>query len=123
MIFLVDIDLKSEANLSEHWTKRKKRRDLQSLLLRKEFEASKLIFPLPLHVILTRISPRKLDTDNLVSAFKHIRDEIADILVPGKRKGRADDTNDIRWFYDQRAPVKGVLKKNQIQVEINCFKK
>lgn len=50
----------------------------------------------PLTVSLLRISPRLLDSDNLVSAFKAVRDGIADGL------GVSDAANSgVTWLYDQ----------------------
>jgi hypothetical protein len=49
----------------------------------------------PIVVTLTRIGPRKLDSDNNVSAFKHIRDGVADFL------GIDDGSDLIRWEYAQ----------------------
>lgn len=59
--------------------------------------------PLPCHIRLIRLSPRRLDSDNLVMAFKAIRDCIAAILIPGKAAGRADDSPLISWSYGQES--------------------
>lgn len=47
-------------------------------------------------VRLTRIGPRRLDDDNVATAFKAVRDGVADWL-------RVDDgdTSKVRWEYDQ----------------------
>lgn len=47
-------------------------------------------------VTLTRVSPRRLDGDNLASAFKAVRDGVADAL------GRNDGDSEIDWRYEQR---------------------
>jgi hypothetical protein len=60
------------------------------------------------------MSPRKLDTDNLQGAFKWIRDEVANQLVPGKQPGRADDDPRISWEYDQEPLSKKTIMKLQI---------
>jgi hypothetical protein len=71
---------------------------------------------MPLIIKLIRISPRKLDSDdNLPMAFKWVKDAIADILIPGKQAGRADDSPLFKWEYDQE---KGEVKENSIRVEI-----
>ncbi len=55
------------------------------------------------HINLIRVSPRKLDSDNLISAFKAVRDQLAALIKPGYAPGRADDDGDITWSYDQQA--------------------
>lgn len=64
--------------------------------------------PLPCSVTLTRVSPRSLDDDNLPSAFKAIRDQIADLLIPGLPPGRADSDPRIEWIYKQKKGRLGV---------------
>jgi hypothetical protein len=55
----------------------------------------------PFVVTLTRIAPRKLDSDNLNSAFKAMRDGIADWLC-------VDDGHEsVTWVYAQRKGRKG----------------
>ena len=84
----------SEMNKREHWAKKAKRvksqRHLVMLIL-----GLKRHFPLPLEVRLTRLSPRTLDSDNLISSNKAIRDQIAEWL----------DVNDadprVTWSYAQ----------------------
>ena len=51
---------------------------------------------LPAHVRLTRQAPRQLDTDNLSSSFKAMRDGVADAL------GIDDGSGLISWCYDQQ---------------------
>ena len=47
-------------------------------------------------ITLTRIAPRKLDSDNLAGAMKAIRDGIADAIE------RDDGEENIDWQYAQR---------------------
>ena len=55
---------------------------------------------MPLTIILTRISPRQLDTDNLAASLKHIRDGVSDWLCGTYNKG--DDRQEgISWEYTQ----------------------
>jgi len=69
-----------------------------------------------LTIKLIRISPRKLDEDdNLPTAFKWVKDAIADILIPGKAAGRADDSPLFKWKYDQE---KGKVREKAIRVEV-----
>jgi hypothetical protein len=72
---------------------------------------------LPCQVVLTRISCRKLDSDNNVMAFKAIRDQIADCIRPGMEVGRADDTDEIIWEYKQQ---KCPSKKKMIRIQVFC---
>ena len=72
-------------------------------------------FPLPCHVILTRIAPRFLDKyDNLPVAFKYCVDIIADIIKPGYAPGRAD-AQDISFAFNQE---KGKVREYAIRIEI-----
>jgi hypothetical protein len=50
-------------------------------------------------ILLVRCSRRALDTDNLVAAYKSLRDAIAADLAPGLPPGRADEHYD--WGYGQ----------------------
>ena len=52
--------------------------------------------PLPVKVTMIRCAPRELDSDNLVGAFKHTRDEIAAFLGSDDRNPR------ISWHVEQR---------------------
>lgn len=73
----------SEMNLREHWVRRAKRakqqREITTLYLsrcgqtvrRELMESPRLL------VRFTRISGKRMDTDNLCTAFKHVRDAVA----------------------------------------------
>lgn len=62
---------------------------------------------LPCEITFTRISPRKLDSDNLCFAFKKVRDFCADHLRPGLAYGRADSDTYFKFKYSQEAAGKG----------------
>lgn len=111
----IPIKTVSVANLREHWAVKSKRQKQHRLLIK--LFCSHLISPklLPCRVTLTRIAPRKLDSDNAVMAFKGIKDLIADLLVPGLAFGRADDDPRIEWDYAQ---VKGDAKEYAIEIFI-----
>ena len=51
---------------------------------------------LPLEVELVRVAPRSLDSDNLTSSLKAVRDGVADWL------GVDDGDERVRWTYGQR---------------------
>lgn len=53
----------------------------------------------PMVVTFTRVSARALDDDNLSSAFKHVRDGVADALGIDDRDPR------VSWRYEQRRGV------------------
>jgi hypothetical protein len=126
--FELPIETKSEANISEHWSKRRKRYKIQELQIFSAFNnhfnrgyfcsSPKEQIKLPCEVVMTRISPRTLDEeDNLRMAFKHIKDCIADFIRPGFAPGRADDTEEIAWIYRQ---TKGNPRQKGIRIEIYC---
>lgn len=97
----VPIRLLSEGNINQHWaTKRQRKKENEFLLKAFYNHAGVEVIP-PCTVTLCRIAPRELDDDNLRTAFKPIRDWIADRLVPGKAPGRADSDKRIKWEYMQ----------------------
>jgi len=126
MIVKVPIRLVSEANSSEHWTKKNKRHKIQKFLTR-SYLGTHLMPELPVHVKLTRWSPRLFDKDdNLPTAFKYIKDEIADVFCgetyskTGRRvHGRNDASEYITWEYCQE---KTTAKEHYITVEIESKK-
>jgi hypothetical protein len=96
--FTVPIRIESEMNSRCHWSVRRKR-------FTEHKQCVSYAWPKPryrdygdgaLVVTLTRIGPRKLDSDNLASGFKAVRDEIARII------GIDDGDSRITWRYDQR---------------------
>lgn len=85
--------IKSEANGRDHWAakaRRVKSHRQEALAIPKA-----LLCEPPCVVTLTRIAPRSLDTDNLQSGFKALRDGIAD------RLGVDDKDPRVRWEYQQ----------------------
>lgn len=114
MTWILPIKTISEANASEHWTKRAKRRKQQGLLVRIMLKKELEHVTLPCHITLTRMGPRFLDVDNLPMSMKSLTDELADMLVPekggwyvtkaGKRKrirGHSDSDKRLAWSYGQ----------------------
>ena len=95
----------SEANSHQHWRIRQKRA--------KAHRNAAVVIPLhgmpslPVVVTLTRLSPGTLDSDNLPTSLKHVRDGIAD------RYGVKDNHPDIRWDYGQER-AKGYALRVQI---------
>lgn len=106
----------NEANSREHWHKKASRHTRQKEAIR--FGCVNRITPdmLPCKIILTRISPRKLDQwDNLPMSFKWILDTLASFLVPNKAIGHADSDNRIQVEYKQS---KGIPHEYAIEIEI-----
>lgn len=91
MIITLPIKTVSEANRRDHWRVKAKRAKDQRNAARMLSRA----YPVPCVVTLVRVSPRVLDSDNLRSALKAVRDGIADRLC-------VDDGGDlVRWEYRQ----------------------
>ena len=78
---------------------------LDSILAAHELWRSRL----PVTITLTRVAPRKLDSDNLERSMEAIRDGIADAF------GVDDGDDRIEWRYDQRT---GRAGKHSVDVEI-----
>jgi hypothetical protein len=87
-------------NAREHWAKRAKRvkneRNTVRLFWRMPW-AQWVAGQMPFVVVLTRVSPKLADDDNVVGALKHCRDEVASILGVGD-----SPADPVQWFYSQR---------------------
>lgn len=115
-IYSVELSIKivSEANIMCHWSKRHKRNKRNAMsLLPIKYDIPK---QLPCVIRLTRLAPRKLDSDNLAYAFKGIRDTLADFIKPGLAPGRADD-KDINFEYAQEYLKKDYAIRIEVLVE------
>ncbi len=102
MIFTIPIPLPSAANLHEPWQARHRRIKAQRAAVMLAMPRSKiekarnwLTLNGQLVVTMVRISPRKLDDDNLAFAFKGARDQVAAQL------GFNDNDPNIAWHYEQ----------------------
>jgi len=96
--------IESVANKREHWSVRASR-------ARGDRRAALAVTPHPLPCVVTliRVAPRMLDTDNLSSGFKALRDGIA------ARLGVQDNDPRVTWNYAQR---KGKPKEYLTEVVI-----
>lgn len=104
----------SEANSSEHWTKKAKRHRMQAFFVRISFNNLKSPISLPCCVKMTRLGGRGLDAhDGLPMSLKWVSDAIADQLIPGLRPGMADGDPRITWEYAQEK-----AKKPGVRIEI-----
>ncbi len=119
IIWELPIKTVSEANSSEHWTKKSQRHRRQQCFVKQLYMKEIQPIELPCIVTMIRLGPRILDDDNLASAFKYIRDEISECLIPEKKgiyvrkdgkiikiKGRADSDERIKWQYSQEKSAK-----------------
>lgn len=101
MRFHVPIRLPSLANTRVHWRRmariKKNQRTAVWIAMRELW-----IPPLPLVILIVRVGPRRLDNDNLQSACKYVRDEIA------RKVGVDDGSPQYTWQYDQRTGDYGV---------------
>lgn len=94
----------SEANNTEHWTKKHKRHRTQQRILALLLKPLRSHVNLPARITLTRLAPRKLDKwDNLPMSMKYILDATCAILTGDFRPGRADDDERITVAYDQKS--------------------
>ena len=124
--FKIPLKTVSEANSSEHWTLKRNRHKEQQFLVREAYYKYVKIINFSAVITLTRLSPRLLDDDNLVSAFKWIRDELSECIFPSNDfcinkigraffvKGRKDADPRLKWIYKQeKNPISSIL----IQIE------
>ena len=101
----------SGANVREHWAAKAKRAKLHRftarvmLCLDKKWCAKQNQFA----VKITRIAPKKLDSDNLAISSKAIRDGIADAI------GIDDGSDKYTWSYAQES---GPPKHYAVRVEL-----
>ena len=118
--FTAPVRIESEMNRRDHWAKRKRRFDEQRRTV--AYSWPKWTVPTepvpwpyrgygpgPFVVTLTRIGPRKLDSDNLASGFKAARDQIAFTL------GIDDGSERLTWKYEQE---RGKPREYAIRVRI-----
>lgn len=83
----------SGMNVREHWRVRSKR--VRQERLATSLAIAKLKAPVPCVITLTRLSPGKLDDDNLRGAMKAVRDSVAAHI------GIDDGDHRIQWEYAQ----------------------
>jgi len=125
--FIVPIRLRSEANIKDHWTKKRKRRLAQQKAVAILWNSHIRSLKLPVGITLTRQAPRTLDDDNLVAAFKWIRDAIGDLITPGLAPGRADNVKGLSFHYSQEKcktyGVKITVDQHQKKEYQNGFKR
>lgn len=111
-ILIADLRLIAESNRSEHWAEKAKRVKAERKAVADAFARSGqapinyaeglLASGTRVRVTITRIAPRRLeDSDNLASACKHVRDEIARALGLKSDSDRGNG-GAIEWACDER---------------------
>lgn len=91
----------SEANSHEHWRLRQQRAKQQRFAVGLQVKPKVEGLVPPLNVLITRVAPRQLDSDNLAASNKHVRDAVAECL------GIDDGDERIAWLYSQRRAEQG----------------
>lgn len=104
-----DIKTISEANNRDHWATKMIRKNSQQNAFRALWRNSKAKVNLPAVIIFTRYSCKVLDDDNLRSAFKAIRDQLA------KEIGVDDGSQLITFAYCQEKINK---RQHYFEIEI-----
>lgn len=114
--FELPIKTVSEANSTEHWTKKSKRHKEQAFFVRMAYLQYIGQVTLPVTITMTRCAPRELDKqDNLPMSFKWIVDELSDLVFRDRvtktcvsktgrtveTRGRNDSDSRIIWVYKQ----------------------
>ena len=93
----INIKAVSVANVRMHWAVKAKLAKAHRGSARAAMQSAAPTAPKPpLTVILTRLGPRTLDSDNLCSSLKAVRDGVADWL------GVDDGSETLDWQYRQR---------------------
>ena len=104
IVFDIGVRLVSVANLREHWATRagRNKRHRAAAHRATAYELASLRSwarmpdtSRPMTITITRIAPRKLDSDNLASSAKAVRDGIAEAL------GIDDGSELVAWLYAQ----------------------
>lgn len=108
-----DIPIVSEANRAshEHWRVRQRRAKEQRAAFSLMWRAAKVKVEIPAVVTFTRYASRRLDSDNLPMAFKHVRDQLAAEI------GIDDRDERVEWRYEQRFES-GNTRGNRFTVRI-----
>ena len=95
MTLRFDIKTVSEANTREHWRVRNERKRAQQLAFKVMWRSYRPTVTLPAEITFTRFSCKAVDSDNLTSCFKGLRDQLA------RELGIDDGGEAVRWRYEQ----------------------
>lgn len=102
----------SEANCTEHWTKKNKRHRIQRKTVALALNPVRCQIKIPCQIKLIRYAPNTLDKhDNLPISFKYILDACCAIISGDFRPGRADDDEEkFSISYDQETSKEYYVK-------------
>lgn len=101
----------SESNCNENWKTRHARHKKQKMGISLSLSPHIKKVVLPCSIEFVRFGPRQLDRqDNLPMSFKWICDCVCSLLRPGLAPGRADDSLDISFAYDQHKSKEYYIK-------------
>ena len=103
-------------NKLKHWGTRSRQNKKFEKIILFEYRSQKPNLQIPATIELTRIAPREYDQDNLVAAFKGIRDSISQLFFPDSPRGVGDNHPELNWKYSQR---RGLPKEYKIEIEIS----
>jgi hypothetical protein len=112
MILTFPIKTVSEANRRDHWTVKNNRKNAQQKEFMVTWRNAKAKVKLPATIIFTRYSCQILDDDNLQSALKGCRDQLA------KEIGVDDGSDLLNFVYRQEKINK---REHWFTVEIKDF--
>jgi hypothetical protein len=111
--FEVPIRTVTGLNAREHWRARARRVEKERLAVARYWQTIAWSWRRELELLvkagdyfvvtLTRIGPRKCDSDNLQGALKAVRDQVAEEL------GLDDGDERLEWRYEQEQRGRGVL--------------
>jgi len=102
-------------NRVRHWRNLYNANKRHEKRIRTQYAIDQPQLVIPATIELTRIAPREYDYDNLVMAFKKIRDVIASLFFPGLSPGQADSNKSLTWIYLQE---KGSTKYYAIKISV-----
>ena len=106
------------ANDKSCWQVKANRNKQHELLIKTAIREVVALPALPVHITFVRIAPRKFDDDNLMIAFKGIRDTIAQLYYPDTRRGMADSKDCFTWEYRQE---QGNPKEYSVRIFLRSF--
>ncbi len=106
MTITIPMRLPSLANCRMHWRAMDRLKKGQKQAIAAAMYG-KVLPALPVIITMTRTGPRRLDSDNLASAFKYVRDSIASAY------GMDDGSSRFTWVCEQR-----VGKAYSVEIDI-----
>lgn len=112
LAFELPLRLRGGLNAREHWRVRAKRakaeRNLVKLFGPNRTAWAAVTAARRLRISLTRVAPKRVDSDNLQGLLKHVRDEVAAKL------GVDDGSEALEWLYFQESEGKRYAVRVQV---------